>query len=117
MPVAVTEQSRIKGYKTFVSEGNGQPPPWRSLKNQLFPGDDDFVEDMQAKLLDSFPAWGNSQDSTVGCEATIGMVYTQIQTTGQDHYHGLQEWTLYPERNWRTLRHLSYDREQSGEAS
>ena len=54
----MTEQSRIKGYKTFVSEGNGQPTPWRSLKNQLFPGDDDFVEDMQAKLPDSFPARG-----------------------------------------------------------
>lgn len=56
-PVAVTEQSRH--IKPLYQKVKISRPPWRSLKNQVFPGDDDFVEDMQAKLPDSFPARGN----------------------------------------------------------
>lgn len=38
-------------YQQFVEEGKGQPSPWESLKNQIFLGDDAFVERMR-KLLD-----------------------------------------------------------------
>jgi len=48
----------IKGYKLFVSEGKDQPSPWSSLKNQVFLGDDEFVEDMQSKLPESFSKQG-----------------------------------------------------------
>jgi putative transposase len=34
----------------FVQAGNGQPSPWQQLKNQIFLGDDGFVNDMQCKL-------------------------------------------------------------------
>lgn len=40
----------IEAYRKFVSEGKGQPRPWDKLKNQIFLGDDSFVEDMQCKI-------------------------------------------------------------------
>lgn len=36
----------IEAYRAFVSEGKGQPSPWNSLKNQMYLGDDKFVERM-----------------------------------------------------------------------
>jgi hypothetical protein len=41
----------IDAYKQFVSEGKGQPSPWEYLKNQIFLGDDKYVESMQ-RLID-----------------------------------------------------------------
>ena len=37
-------------YRVFVQEGKMQPSPWASLKNQVYLGSDDFVEDMLDKL-------------------------------------------------------------------
>ena len=47
-------------YRNFVQAGKNQPSPWEKLKNQIYLGDDDFVEDMQCKLdpeqsLDDIP--------------------------------------------------------------
>ena len=33
-----------------MQQGKGQPSPWQELKNQIYLGDDQFVEDMQCKL-------------------------------------------------------------------
>ncbi|MBB3062590.1 transposase [Microbulbifer rhizosphaerae] len=38
------------GYWQFVQEGRGQPSPWESLKNQIYLGSDEFVEDMQCRM-------------------------------------------------------------------
>lgn len=37
-------------YKDFVQEGKGQPSPWESLKNQIYLGSDEFVDEMQSKI-------------------------------------------------------------------
>ena len=37
-------------YRKFVQAGKNQPAPWEKLKNQIYLGDNDFVEDMQCKL-------------------------------------------------------------------
>ncbi|MGN8160073.1 REP-associated tyrosine transposase [Salinisphaera sp. SWV1] len=37
-------------YRRFVSEGRGLPPPWDSLANQVFLGDDSFVDAMRARI-------------------------------------------------------------------
>lgn len=42
----------IEHYKAFVAEGKGQPSPWQSLRNQVYLGDDVFVEKMQSLLDD-----------------------------------------------------------------
>ena len=39
-----------KHYKKFVAEGGGLPSPFKDLKNQIYLGSDQFVEDMQCKL-------------------------------------------------------------------
>lgn len=36
-------------YRDFVQAGKGQPSPWEKLKNQIYLGDDDFINDMQCK--------------------------------------------------------------------
>jgi len=38
-------------YRTFVTEGKNLPTPWSALKNQVFLGSDDFVDEMQSKVL------------------------------------------------------------------
>ena len=40
----------IDAYKQFVCDGKGQPSPWEQLKNQVFLGDDKFVESMQGLI-------------------------------------------------------------------
>ena len=37
-------------YRAFVQAGKNQPSPWESLKNQIYLGSDEFIEDMQCKL-------------------------------------------------------------------
>lgn len=37
----------IEAYKQFIKEGRGQPSPWEYLKNQVYLGDELFVEKMQ----------------------------------------------------------------------
>jgi REP element-mobilizing transposase RayT len=51
----------INGYKKFVSEGKCQPSPWSMLKNQVYLGDDEFVEKLNLlidknKVLDEVPS-------------------------------------------------------------
>ena len=51
----------MEAYRRFVSEGRNQPSPWRDLNQQMYLGDDAFVEDMQAKMkadasLDEIPS-------------------------------------------------------------
>ena len=43
----------IEAYKRFVREGKGQPSPWEQLKNQVFLGDDKFVESMRGRIKKS----------------------------------------------------------------
>lgn len=40
----------ITAYKAFISEGKNQPSPWESLKNQVYLGDDGFVEKVQTQI-------------------------------------------------------------------
>jgi REP element-mobilizing transposase RayT len=37
-------------FSTFVSKGKKQPSPWEDLKNQIYLGDERFVEEMQERL-------------------------------------------------------------------
>ena len=37
-------------YREFVERGDGQPSPWESLKNQVYLGSDQFVDDMQSMI-------------------------------------------------------------------
>jgi len=39
-----------ESYRRFVQAGRNQPSPWEQLKNQIYLGDDKFVEAMQCKL-------------------------------------------------------------------
>ena len=40
----------IEGYKRFVAEGKHQPSPWQALRNQVYLGDERFVERMQRRI-------------------------------------------------------------------
>jgi len=45
-----TKLKATEKYKAFVSEGENQPSPWSELKNQIFLGDEKFVEGLQDKI-------------------------------------------------------------------
>ena len=47
---AQTKLKAIDAYKVFVSEGRGQASPWCELKNQIFLGDEKFVESMLGQI-------------------------------------------------------------------
>ncbi len=58
---AKRKQPAIKKYRAFVAAGKGQPSPWEQLRNQIYLGDDAFVDDMQCKMdadtsLDEVPS-------------------------------------------------------------
>jgi REP element-mobilizing transposase RayT len=44
-----THRIAIERYKEFVSQGKNQPSPWEKLKNQVFLGEEEFVEDLLSK--------------------------------------------------------------------
>ena len=44
------KKEAINRYKSFVSEGKGQPSPWKELRNQVYLGGEDFVQTMQALI-------------------------------------------------------------------
>ncbi len=46
------KRQAIDRYRQFVEEGKGQPSPWAKLRNQVFLGSDDFVEQMQKRIDD-----------------------------------------------------------------
>ncbi len=45
------KQDAMQQYRIFVSEGRNQPKPWEELKNQIYLGDEQFIDDMQCKIL------------------------------------------------------------------
>lgn len=47
---AKTRNVAQQRYRDFVQQGKGQPSPWQKLRNQIYLGDDQFVDDMQCKL-------------------------------------------------------------------
>ena len=40
----------MEAYRRFVAEGKNQPSPWQDLRNQVYLGDEHFVERMQRRL-------------------------------------------------------------------
>jgi putative transposase len=55
------KSNAINAYRRFISEGKGQPSPWKELKNQVYLGSDHFVTSMVAlidgsKELDEVPS-------------------------------------------------------------
>jgi len=39
----------IEAFRQFVADGDRQPSPWQKLKNQIYLGSENFVQDMQRK--------------------------------------------------------------------
>jgi putative transposase len=42
-------QSAMEAYRKFVAQGKGQLAPWSELKQQIYLGSDEFVDEMQSK--------------------------------------------------------------------
>lgn len=47
---AKTKKTAIERYREFVAQGKNQPSPWGELRNQIFLGTEQFVEEMQCKM-------------------------------------------------------------------
>lgn len=47
---AKTKKVAQQRYRDFVQTGKGQPSPWQQLHNQIYLGDEAFVNDMHGKL-------------------------------------------------------------------
>jgi len=47
---AQTKKAAQQCYRDFVQASKGQPSPWEQLKNQIYLGDENFVNDIQCKL-------------------------------------------------------------------
>jgi REP element-mobilizing transposase RayT/DNA-binding CsgD family transcriptional regulator len=46
------EKTAIKHYIQFVANGVQQPSPWTKIKNQIYLGSDEFVDQVQANIVD-----------------------------------------------------------------
>ena len=47
---STNKKTACQRYRNFVADGNNQPAPWLALKNQIYLGSDEFVDDMLCKL-------------------------------------------------------------------
>lgn len=45
------KREAMQQYRVFVTQGRNQPKPWEELKNQIYLGDEQFIEEMQSKIL------------------------------------------------------------------
>ena len=43
-------EAATKVYERFVAEGKSQPSPWEHLKNQVYLGSNQFVDDMRRRI-------------------------------------------------------------------
>mgnify|MGYP000468063423 FL=1 len=50
---AKRKNKAVEQYCVFVAEGKNQPSPWKQLKNQIYLGDDDFVDEMQCRMAEA----------------------------------------------------------------
>jgi putative transposase len=66
---AKTKNLAQQRYRDFVQQNKGQPSPWRSFKNQIYPGDDEFVLDMLCKLAPE-----QSLKTKASTDKTIGLL-------------------------------------------
>ena len=46
-----TEFEAIEAYKRFITEGIEKDSPWKNLKNQIFLGDEKFIQHSQKKVI------------------------------------------------------------------
>lgn len=53
IPFFKKRQLAIKAYRKFVTKGRGQPKPWETLRNQIYLGDDAFIEQSKQKIPQS----------------------------------------------------------------
>lgn len=44
------KKEAVVGFKRFVSEGKGLPSPWQDLRNQVYLGGSDFVDELQGLI-------------------------------------------------------------------
>ncbi len=47
---STNKQEALQRYRDFVSAGKRQPSPWQQLKNQIYLGTDDFINEVQCKI-------------------------------------------------------------------
>jgi REP element-mobilizing transposase RayT len=47
---ASRKSAAVERYRQFISEGKNQASPWQFLRNQVYLGDEQFVEDLQAMI-------------------------------------------------------------------
>ena len=47
---SANKSEAIERYQNFVTQGKKQPKPWEQLKNQIYLGSDEFVDEMQCQL-------------------------------------------------------------------
>ena len=47
---AAKKNSACISYRAFVKEGKHQPSPWEKLRNQVYLGSNQFIEDMLGRL-------------------------------------------------------------------
>jgi len=45
-----SKRDAVALYRTFVTEGRGEPKPWAELKNQIYLGEESFVDDVLCKV-------------------------------------------------------------------
>jgi REP element-mobilizing transposase RayT len=89
-------------YKIFVAEGRNQPSPWEQLRNQIYLGDEQFIEKLQSQLpkeqdLSEVPLAQRRQSPH-----PLDYYDTKYSDRDPGHQHGVPEWT-HPENYWRTL--------------
>ncbi len=44
------KSTALKRYQEYVSEGKNHPKPWEQLRNQIYLGSEEFVEEMQCNI-------------------------------------------------------------------
>ena len=47
---SVIKSIAFKRYREFVADGKNQPAPWEQLRNQIYLGSKEFVEEMQVNI-------------------------------------------------------------------
>lgn len=79
------KKDAIAKYREFVSEGPGQPSPWKELRNQVYLGNQDFVTRMQG-LID-----GNKELSEIPITQRRAkpLAIEEYQKRGDDRNHAI----------------------------
>ncbi len=106
---ADTRQEAAAGYRRFVAEGIGASSPWLELKNQVYLGSEQFVQQMQDVDRSRASVARDTEAPTSSRREVAGLLCVALRRTRPSTCRGVPNRRLQHASDCRAFRRQPYD--------